>query len=95
MHKNRGSVPNFLPNFLQFIKIGEVFVSLIFFDRIGALDSGWARKFMVSALTMIGLHEMMARYASYADLAEIIRHRFTQPKETLKERYGRLVFIYS
>ena len=61
------------------------------FDRV-AFDSGWARKSMVSALTMFGLHEMMARYASYADLAEIIRHRFTQPKETLKELYGRLVF---
>ena len=61
------------------------------FDRI-ALDSGWARKSMVSALTLFGLHEMTARYASYEDLAEIIRHRFTQPVETLKELYGRLVF---
>jgi serine/threonine-protein kinase HipA len=61
------------------------------FDRI-ALDSGWARQSMVSALTMFGLSEMTARYASYEDLAEIIRHRFTQPGETLKELYGRLVF---
>jgi serine/threonine-protein kinase HipA len=61
------------------------------FDRF-ALDSGWARKSMVSALTMFGLSEMTARYASYEDLAEIIRHRFTQPGETLKELYGRLVF---
>ncbi len=61
------------------------------FDRI-ALDSGWARKSMVSALTMLGLREMMARYASYEDLAEIIRHRFTQPVETLKELFGRLGF---
>jgi serine/threonine-protein kinase HipA len=61
------------------------------FDRIG-LDSGWARKPMVSALTMFGLSEMTARYASYEDLAGIIRHRFTQPGETLKELYGRLVF---
>jgi serine/threonine-protein kinase HipA len=61
------------------------------FDRI-AFDSGWARKSMVSALTMLGLSEMTARYASYEDLAEIIRHRFTQPGETLKELYGRLVF---
>jgi serine/threonine-protein kinase HipA len=61
------------------------------FDRI-ALDSGWARKSMVSALTLFGLSEMTARYASYEDLAEIIRHRFTQPGETLKELYGRLVF---
>ena len=61
------------------------------FDRL-ALESGWARKSMVSALTTFGLTEMTARYASYEDLAEIIRHRFTQPGETLKELYGRLVF---
>lgn len=61
------------------------------FDRI-AHDSGWARKPMVSALTLFGLSEMTARYASYEEFAEIIRHRFTQPGETLKELYGRLVF---
>lgn len=32
------------------------------------------------------------RYASYEDLAEIIRYRFTSPKATLHELYGRLVF---
>ncbi len=47
---------------------------------------------MVSALTLFGLDEMMARYASYEDLTEIIRHRFTKPKETLHELFGRLVF---
>jgi serine/threonine-protein kinase HipA len=47
---------------------------------------------MVSALTLFGLDEMMARYASYADLTEIVRHRFTRPKETLRELFGRLVF---
>jgi serine/threonine-protein kinase HipA len=35
---------------------------------------------------------MMARYASYEDLAEIIRHRFKSPKATLHELFGRLVF---
>lgn len=34
---------------------------------------------MVSALTLFGLDEMMARYASYEGLAEIVRHRFTRP----------------
>ncbi len=32
------------------------------------------------------------RYASYEDLAEIIRHRFSNPKDTLREMFGRLVF---
>ncbi|WP_200907029.1 type II toxin-antitoxin system HipA family toxin [Desulfatitalea tepidiphila] len=61
------------------------------FDRIHTGD-GWARKCMVSALTMFGLNDMTARYASYEDFSEIIRHRFTEPKNTLKELYGRLVF---
>ena len=61
------------------------------FDRERTKDH-WTRKAMVSALTLFGLDEMMARYASYEDLAEIIRHRFTSPKATLHELYGRLVF---
>jgi len=47
---------------------------------------------MVSALTLLELDEMMARYASYENLATIIRHRFTEPKETLRELYSRIVF---
>jgi len=61
------------------------------FDREPKGDD-WTRKAMVSALTLLGLDDMMARYASYETLAEIIRHRFTAPKETLKELYSRLVF---
>ncbi|MBD8527074.1 type II toxin-antitoxin system HipA family toxin [Pseudomarimonas arenosa] len=61
------------------------------FDRVKA-EAGWQRKMMVSALTMLGLDEMMARYASYADLADIIRHRFTEPKATLRELFARIVF---
>lgn len=55
-------------------------------------ERGWSRKAMVSALTLLGLNEMMARYASYETLAEIIRHRFTDPRNTLKELFSRLVF---
>ena len=49
------------------------------FDRVPKGDK-WARKAMVSALTLFCLDDMMARYASYETLAEIIRHRFTKPK---------------
>jgi serine/threonine-protein kinase HipA len=62
------------------------------FDRTRIETGVWQRKAMVSALTLFGLDEMMARYASYADLTEIIRHRFTRPRETLHELFGRLVF---
>ncbi|NCC05349.1 MAG: type II toxin-antitoxin system HipA family toxin [Proteobacteria bacterium] len=61
------------------------------FDRI-RVASGWERKSMVSALTLLGLSEMQARYASYEDFAQSIRARFTNPKKTLHELYGRLVF---
>ena len=61
------------------------------FDRIHTSD-GWQRKAMVSALTLLGLDEMMARYASYEDLTEIIRHRFKNASATLKELFSRLVF---
>lgn len=61
------------------------------FDRIKT-EAGWQRKAMVSALTIFGLDEMMARYASYADLTETIRHRFTAPKDTLRELFRRVVF---
>jgi serine/threonine-protein kinase HipA len=61
------------------------------FDRIYTID-GWKRKAILSALTLLELDEMMARYASYEKLAEIIRKHFTAPKETLKELYARMVF---
>lgn len=61
------------------------------FDR-QPKDGSWSRRAMVSALTLFGLDDMMARYASYETLAETIRHRFTDPKDTLKELFSRLVF---
>lgn len=77
---------------VQLVKAAHKDVLLIErFDRIPSA-AGWRRKAMVSALTLFGLDEMMARYASYETLAEIIRHRFTEPKKTLKELYARLVF---
>jgi len=61
------------------------------FDRVPKGDK-WARKAVVSVLTLLCLDDMMARYASYEGLSEIIRHRFTDPKHTLKELFSRLVF---
>jgi serine/threonine-protein kinase HipA len=58
------------------------------FDRPG----GGRRRQMISALTILGLSEIAARYASYADLADAIRARFTQPSRTLRELFSRIVF---
>ena len=61
------------------------------FDRVAQGDQ-WRRRAMVSALTLFELDEMMAAYASYEKLAEIIRHRFSAPKATLRELFSRMVF---
>lgn len=61
------------------------------FDRT-ATANGWQRKSLVSALTMLVLDEMMARYASYETLAELVRARFTSAPETLRELFSRIVF---
>ena len=61
------------------------------FDRVKVTD-GWNRRIVLSALTLLGLDEMMARYASYEDLAHRIRAEFDQPEQTLRELLGRIVF---
>ncbi len=61
------------------------------FDRVHSSE-GWERKCMVSALTLFELDELMARYASYEKLAEIIRYNFRDASKTLKELFSRLVF---
>lgn len=50
------------------------------------------RHALLSGLSLLGLNEMEARYASYRDLADLIRQRFAQPKENLHELFKRLVF---
>lgn len=58
------------------------------FDR----GPGGTRHMMVSALTILGLHETFARYATYVELADTIRARFTSPAATLRELFTRIVF---
>jgi serine/threonine-protein kinase HipA len=62
------------------------------FDRVLYPDGSWRRRALISALTLLGLDEMMAAYASYQELADIVRHRFVQPRATLRELFARLVF---
>lgn len=59
------------------------------FDRIPGTRR---RRALVSALTLLSLGEMHARYATYPDLARTIRTRFSDPQATLVELYGRLAF---
>ena len=59
------------------------------FDRLPETD---ARRSLVSALTMLGLNELAARHASYADLAQIVRASFTDPGSNLRELFARITF---
>jgi serine/threonine-protein kinase HipA len=61
------------------------------FDRVQTA-TGWSRRCMLSALTLFELDEMMARYASYEQLAQIIRYHFEKPTLSLNELFSRLVF---
>ncbi|OGT98728.1 MAG: phosphatidylinositol kinase [Geobacteraceae bacterium GWB2_52_12] len=61
------------------------------FDRV-LTSAGWQRRGIVSALTMLQLDEMMARYASYQDLANLVREKFKDVRPTLRELFSRIVF---
>ena len=61
-------------------------------QRFDRTEVAGARRMIISALTLLELDELMARYATYPALADVIRARFTQPKETLRELFSRIVF---
>ncbi len=71
--------------------LGKDVILIERFDRV-KVRKEWHRKSIVSALTLFKLDEFMARYASYEEFAEIIRHAFTEPKATLKEIFLRMTF---
>lgn len=61
------------------------------FDRKRTLN-GTVREGILSGLSLLGLNEMEARYASYSDLANVIRQHFKNPHQDLAELYKRLIF---
>ncbi len=50
------------------------------------------RHLLLSGLSLLGLNEMEARYASYRDLADLMRKSFADPTAELHQLYARLVF---
>ena len=61
------------------------------FDR-RSTDRGMQRRFMISALTALRLHESEAELASYVDLAGFIRRRGKAYPAEAKDLYRRMVF---
>lgn len=60
-------------------------------DRFDRPGDGTRRGF-VSGLTILGLDEMIGRYASYHELAVKVRERFSEPAATLRELFSRITF---
>lgn len=61
-------------------------------ERFDRAPGAGERRAMVSALTILQLDELFGRYASYADLAHVIRERFTDARLTLRELFARITF---
>ena len=61
------------------------------FDR-ELTERGWLRRAVVSGLTLLGLDERLAAHASYEELADIVRARFTAPLPALGELFARMTF---
>lgn len=61
------------------------------YDRYNR-DGNLYRRGVLSGLSLLRLHEMEARYASYRDLADVIRQRFLNPAQQLEELFKRLAF---
>ena len=63
-------------------------------DRFDRTRDG-ARRLMISALTILNLHDawgIAGRYATYTDLADQMRARFADPGAALRELFSRIVF---
>ena len=61
-------------------------------ERFDRTPTPGERRMLVSALTILELHELVGRYATYYDLADVIRERFVEPKQTLRELFSRIAF---
>jgi len=67
--------------------LGKAVLLVERFDRVANTAR---RRALVSALTILELNELAARWASYAELAQVIRERFTQPSQSLRELFARI-----
>lgn len=65
---------------------------VLLIDRFDRSPYTGQRRLVVSALTILGLDEMYGRYATYYDLADVIRERFRDAEVTLRELFARITF---
>ena len=69
---------------VRLVNANNKFVLLVErFDR-ERKNNAWSRKFVVSALTLLGLDEIEGHYASYIDLSDLIRRDCKNPTKDLE-----------
>jgi serine/threonine-protein kinase HipA len=66
--------------------------SVLLVERFDRVPGSGERRAIVSALTMLELNELAARWASYADLVQIIRSDFSEAEATMHELFSRITF---
>ena len=66
--------------------------NVLLIERFDREPGTGTRRAIVSALTILELNELAARWASYAELAQVMRARFTAPAATLRELFARITF---
>ena len=81
-----------VPDVLLKSALGKDILLIKRFDREINTNNEKTRKLMLSGLSILGLNELEARYASYCDFADLIRKDFLSPSNDLKELYKRLIF---
>lgn len=65
---------------------------VLLLERFDRVHDG-ERRMMLSALTILGLHEMHSRYSSYLDIADAVRTGpWTDVAATVRELFARMVF---
>ena len=60
-------------------------------ERFDRTERTGERRMVVSALTILALDEMVARHATYPDLADALRARCERPDAALRELFARIV----
>ena len=65
---------------------------VLLMERFDRTEVPGQRRLMVSALTILGLHEQLGYYATYWELAHRIRAEFARPQAALRDLFSRIVF---
>lgn len=75
---------------VQLERVGGRDVLLV--ERFDRVPGTGQRRAVLSALTLLDLDELWPQAAAYGDLAELMRHRFTESRASRRELFSRMLF---